>query len=755
MHTFFINTSGKELRSCAEIFEIQHETRRLVSLDCPLAKWNDAEQGYKACVTKMGDLIDSYKDINNDFNLILYIDLLAYEKYTSIPMSEHRRRHACLKALRSILKHYIGGTFVKAMDDCGRMPREVLLIFEENQLPEDCEERSDDAKEMMRSYVQAFLGVPDAAKLNALIGVGDNNTENPEFTPEKFCEIARTKFNSCVGESVMDTYLHEVGIFVSEIQGCDTIEPYMEKLFNRVLLCADVDDRSIASVSFVTNRRAGIANKQQRTRRDLRLCFYVLRCVNDETVYEKNDSQWDSDRGTVKAFTDVDWNAVALALAEKQAIFRKKHQETQRLSESFTEMKLAPPLYAFDYERFAMDEYGNRNKVFDVIDVEGEEQPQEDQEQQQSVIRPKDQKAVVVSDVEGTSLFDQDEYPLFDYTGDPASEDFLSSKTTPEQYIAEAQKLRKHHLDYLQRLRVHVSDRLSNYAGRSSENEPALLRKRKVSIAEEDFEDTGRDYRYAKTSRPLETRKLKTVETISETAFSSAMIDYMEFCAGRSVAVTDIEEQCNWFVTRITQIKKSLQKIKAVAIGLLISLLVLYIPFVVLQWSAIVENALTVAVALGSICVPIVLLLVIFGIMTAVQRKKYRDTWKEFKEKSDEVLRENALAAEKYDRLLSVFVPTLRWVYEYKLDVEFYAECCKMARAKVGHHMQKLHDRVVAVGNIIEDLEVDPEVLERFGRGADIKAGNELDYNLSFCTGNTNRAFYSIVDNAFLASILK
>ena len=141
--------------------------------------------------------------------------------------------------------------------------------------------------------------------------------------------------------------------------------------------------------------------------------------------------------------------------------------------------------------------------------------------------------------------------------------------------------------------------------------------------------------------------------------------------------------------------------------------------------------------------------------MTAVQRKKYRDTWKEFKEKSDEVLRENALAAEKYDRLLSVFVPTLRWVYEYKLDVEFYAECCKMARAKVGHHMQKLHDRVVAVGNIIEDLEVDPEVLERFGRGADIKAGNDLDYNLSFCTGNTNRAFYSIVDNAFLASILK
>ena len=106
MHTFFINTSGRELENYSDIFEIQHETRRLVSLECALSEWDDPEKGFKACTRKMGELIDSYKDINNNFNLILYVDLLSYKSYTSIPMNKHRERYACLKALHSILKHY-------------------------------------------------------------------------------------------------------------------------------------------------------------------------------------------------------------------------------------------------------------------------------------------------------------------------------------------------------------------------------------------------------------------------------------------------------------------------------------------------------------------------------------------------------------------------------------------------------------------------------------------------------------------------
>ena len=749
MHTFFINTSGKALANCAELFEIQTETRRLVPLDCPLAKWNDQNEGYAACVKKMGEQIDNYKDINNDFNLILYVDLLEYEAYTSISMKKQRERYACLKALRSLLKHYIRSTFIQTIEDTGRVPKEILLIFEENELPDDRDERTDDGKAMIRSYVKTFLGLPDIDKLDALLGMSPESAE-PTITLAAFQKAAKA-FESCLGKDILSTYSDQIELFITECKGQESAEEPFDILIDRILGCSAKDDRSVASVSFVTNRRAGVANKQERTHRDLRLCFYILQCVEDGTIYNKKTL---ADDPAVKQFPDVDWEAVAGALATKNAIYQKKHKDLKRLSDQFAKMGLAPTLYAFDHARFAMDEHGNREKSIEVVDVAaGQDNEQAAKDREDGLIRPQDQKAVVVNKVAPSSQFTEEEYALFDYKGGPSDAFKLGARASAEEYIAEATKLRKHHLDYLQRLRVHVSDRVANYAGRSAENAPALLRKRKVSLADEDFEDTGRDYCYAKKNNPEETSTIKTVMRNADTAYTTAMIDYMEFCAGRSVAVTDIEEHCDWFTTCIYQIKKSLQKIKAVAIGLLIGLLVLYIPFFVLQWESITESSLTVAVALASIGVPVVLLYIVFAVMTALQRRKYKKTWDEFKQKSDEVLAENALAAEKYDQLLNTYVPALRWVYEYKLDVEFYAECCDMAMAKKAHHMQKLADRIVTVGNIIEDLEMDPEVLERPVQ--DDNENTELDCNVSFCTGKKNRAFYSIVDKHFLETVHK
>ena len=754
MHTFFVNTTGKELENYSDIFEIQHETRRLVSLECPLAEWNDEDKGYKVCVRKMGELIDSYKDINNDFNLIIYVDLLSFEAYTSIPMNKHRERYACLKALHSVLKHYIKCTFVDEMNECGRVPQEVLIIFEENQPPKDGDETTEDGKNLIRSYTRLILGLPSESEIKKIVynTVAD---DGKAASSEQFCEKISDCTCSCVGEKVLRTYMDQVDIFVSEAKSYDTSEQPVKQLLDRIIDCSYEDDKAVSSVTFVTNRRAGIANKQEKTRRDLRLCFYILSCVEEETVFDKASPGKD-DVPRVKSFPEIDWEDVAAELRAKGSVFQRKYNETQRLSESFSEMKLAPPLYSFDNQRFALDEYGKRGKTFDIVDVdEVKDEAREEKDIEEGSVRPKEKKTVVVNDVCGRSLFSKEEYPSFDYLGDGFDDSILGPKATAEQYVAEAQKLRQHHLDYLQRLKVHVSDRLSNYAGRSAENDPALLRKRKVSVAEEDFEDAGRDYRYAKPGRPEETKKLKTVESISETAYTSSLLDYMEFCAGRSVAVTDIEEQCNWFVTRVHQIKESLRKIQLVAIGLLIAIIVLYIPFAVLQWEAITENTMTVTVGLLSIAIPIVILYLIFTIASLIQRKKYRKAWKEFKKKSDEILKENAVAAEKYDQLLTVYIPTLRWVYEYKLDVEFYAECCKMARAKIGHHIQKLHDRVVTIGNIIEDLEYD--VSER-GQAADKARSNvndEVDYNVAFCSGKKNRKFYSIIDTHFLESVHK
>ena len=75
MHTFFINTSKKNLEGYDVLFDIHYENRALVSLTCPMSDWYDPEKGYEACVAQMSDLIDGYVELNNAFNLILYIDL--------------------------------------------------------------------------------------------------------------------------------------------------------------------------------------------------------------------------------------------------------------------------------------------------------------------------------------------------------------------------------------------------------------------------------------------------------------------------------------------------------------------------------------------------------------------------------------------------------------------------------------------------------------------------------------------------------
>lgn len=753
MHTFFVNTTGKELGNYSDIFEIQHETRRLVSLECPLTEWDDEEKGYKACVRKMGELIDSYKDINNDFDLIIYVDLLSYKAYTSIPMNKNRDRYACLKVLHSVLKHYIKSTFVYEMNECGRVPQEVLIIFEENQQPTDGDETTEDGKNLIRTYARNILGLPPVSEIDKIVYNTDASAE--EVPAEQLCKKIADSACSCIGKRVLYTYLDKIDIFVSEAKNLETSERPVKQLLDRIIALSDVDGRTVRSVTFVTNRRAGVSNKQEKTRRDLRLCFYILACVEEETIFDKA-SLGDNDIPKVKSFPEIDWENAVAKLSAKRSVYKKKLYETQKLSESFSEMKLAPPLYSFDNKRFAMDEYGKRGKTFDVVDVEEtKDEVQEEKDIEERIVRPKGKKAVVVNDMPGHSLFTEEEYPCFDYHGDDFDESILGSKATAEQYVAEAQKLRQHHLDYLQRLKVHISDRLSNYAGRSAENDPALLRKRKVSVVEEDFEDTGRDYRYAKSARSEETRSLTTVESISETAYTSALLDYVEFCAGRSVALTDIEEQCNWFVTRVYQIKESLRKIKLVAIGLLFAIIVLYIPFVAIQWESITKNALTVITALLSIAVPIVILYFIFVIASLIQRRKYREVWKEFKEKSDLILEDNASAAEKYDQLLTVYIPALRWIYEYKLDVGFYADCCKMARAKIEHHLQKLHDRVVTVGNIIEDLESDASGPEQIEDKVISIVNDEIDYNVAFCSGKKNRSFYSIIDKHFLESVHK
>ena len=280
---------------------------------------------------------------------------------------------------------------------------------------------------------------------------------------------------------------------------------------------------------------------------------------------------------------------------------------------------------------------------------------------------------------------------------------------------------------------------LTNYAGKSKNNKAALL-----TVGGTEYALTGEGNEFSNDLRDPE-----LVEPVAQMAYTTMLDQYMHFCAGRSVAITDIEEQCNWYVSRINQISESIHKMQWIGMGAFGALLALYIPFVAIQFEAITRNMSTLCAALGSIGVPLLLLGGGLAALSVLQRKKYVAAGKELIQRSNQIIAENETAARKFDQLLSAAIPALRWVYEYKLDAEYCAECCDVADAKVEHHRKKMISRAAAIENIISDLDYrDTEYDET--AFAQEKLPETVDYNRPYCVGNENITFYTIADHTLL-----
>lgn len=747
MHTFFINTSGNEIENYSDILEIQHETRKLVSLNCPLTKWQHAEEGYRACVSNMGEQIDSYKDINNDFNLIIYVDLTAIKEYAEISMQAHRERFACLQALYAFFKSYMHKTIVNELEACGRSPQDVLIIFEENKKPEDEDIKSEDGRAILHSYMQKFMGLTDCEALASFATEMINQGKNADFSLA--LSNLLTLFCEPLLPGVQECYIDLLDVFLHEIQEYNGYEEPMIQLFERVL-SGYIKDETIKTVFFVTNRRAGITNKQERIRRDLRLSFYIFDCVDSQSIFNyETEPETGITIPRVKTFFDIDWQKVTKQVLTKNCEYKRRYSETVSLSESFVEMELAPTLYALDYEKFSLDSLGKRAKAMEVVDVTPGNSAGD-------AVVSAEKKAVEISEKTVQCLLSEEVLIPAELTEPGCDETFDPRNASAETLIEEAKKEREGHILHLKNLKLYIMDILSNYAGRSLENEPAMLEKRKVSLAEELQNGAEKKRHYTTEVEAVETKKIDTVLTISDIAYETVVHDYLEFCAGRTVSVTDIEEQCNLFVTQVHQINESLKKTKLIFWGLFALLAVLYLPFFTVQWKEIFSSLLNGFVAFSSIFLPALILFYVCLSLLRRQRKKYVAAWKNFKEKSDKVKAENCLAAKKYSQLLASFIPALRWIYEYKIDVAFYADCCKLAKAKINHHIQKLQGRVTTIKNIIDDLEIDESTISEFTIPEfKTTAKQAIDYNVSYCSNRKNQEFYSIISRDFLDAVKK
>ncbi len=745
MHTFFINTSKKILDDYKVLFDVYYENRTLVSMNCELDNWYDEELGSAHCIKRMREMIDNYIELNNDFNLIVYIDLTEIEEYSKISRDafHDEERAICFKAMRILFTHIVSETLVKELVSSGFEPKNVLLMFGEDKNFSDFEpENTDIFNEKTMQSALSLLGLPSEEKIKALVDEAMKCEAGDRLGKllseiEESCEVG---FFS----SIRKSYVDDIKLWCEELLNLKSVAAASLDLFDR-MNDVDVEDTErigIKSISCKSDYKAEAANRRACAIGRMNLALYILRCVLQGSIYEGGESK------EIMPFTVYTAEAIAPILAEKIRIYKTKQAETRELSDSYTRLKLAPELYEFDCVKFGMDEYGA--PLTDVEMIDGED----DGEDEASLLSRGKKKELILVKTKKAPLITEE---LSDFRfKDPELDETLKANSSPEKYVEEAKKIKKHHVLYLKKLKEYVSDTLSNYSGRSDENERPVLKKRHVSIGLDDALEE-REYEYAKEEdtrsgkRGLvkETRKIKNVKDTADAAYDTSVLEYLSFFVNRSVAVSNIDEQCDWFVTKIERIKASLNKIKLVAMGMLIALLVLYIPFVVIQWDAIIENLFTLGIALTSIAVPFAILCATVIWASLSQKKKYFESWQEFKQKSEAALAENDCAAREFYLLLSSVTPSLRWVYEYKLDVEFYAECCRLARAKLDYHGNKLKEMIGSLNNILEDLDVDSTTVKETTAILEARFQTALDYNASFSTGEKNCKFYSVVDSEF------
>ena len=221
---------------------------------------------------------------------------------------------------------------------------------------------------------------------------------------------------------------------------------------------------------------------------------------------------------------------------------------------------------------------------------------------------------------------------------------------------------------------------------------------------------------------------------------------YFEFCAANEVAVTNIDAQYEWLKEKIEEIERSLKELKRTSIITLCTVMAAYIPYILVQWQAITLNFGTFFTALCSLAMPVVLFGGVFGMVIARQKRKFKEAWNEFWKRNLQALEENKKAAKHYDRLLTFYIPTLRYTYEYYQDVRFKKECENIAETKIAHHLEMLKKRIEQTEDIIGKLQLGDKAPNYTIPSSD----DEIEYDRAYCSGEKNRKFYSVIDENML-----
>ncbi|MBR7161921.1 MAG: hypothetical protein IKD07_05850, partial [Clostridia bacterium] len=167
MHTFFINASSERIETYQALVEMELEKRTLVMLNLfdeneadaagfgktgtnsrtlPYfikdwyrdsavrgANGKNVKRNYRAYAEKIAEIIDSDKEIGDQYNLIVYVDLMDFDDYkkaVSEAKSNLMQLYHCRRTFCRLVRAFVCKTLLEALDDFAYEPNEALLILD-------------------------------------------------------------------------------------------------------------------------------------------------------------------------------------------------------------------------------------------------------------------------------------------------------------------------------------------------------------------------------------------------------------------------------------------------------------------------------------------------------------------------------------------------------------------------------------------------------------------------------------------------
>ena len=752
MHTFFINTSDKNVDEGKILFDINYDNRTLVAMKCRIEDWPDKQKGYLAYVEKMSEMMDMY-DMNGQFNLIIYIDLSTMQKEALEQDAMANSYKGYMEALSIVYCRIMRNTVINALECRSRSPKEILIMFgTEEQRIRGADISSPYENNLVIGPLRRLIGFPSDEELRELhddMALSEHNDEEKTSeVPAESCKKNAEYF------SAAELFAEEFSNYCREAEtSCDQErkhEAYLE--FVRTAVKNNQKSKNGTRINTIfcpLDNEAEADNKAARTLDSLRIACYILACVYDGTIFDNN-----TEPKGLRSFDALSIEKMTEALAEKKRKYVYTLESLKEMTGKFSELELAPVLYSFEENVFGYNEDG------DAISC-SVERPAGESKKKKKAERKKRRKKEDISETEDgrgiesgkgerKNLLKARKVEYFSHKEKFSESPEISE--TADGYIMHCERLKDFQLGFLKKVQNHILGILSHYAGKSDNNTKAILPKRRVSLADPDVGDETRENSYT-TSKLPEEREIENVEHKAKKIYNGAVKEYLMFEARGPLAEVDISRQCDWFATRIRNIESSKKMLK-IMFGVLTGLLTIScVPYIVVQWNVIKASAESMLVAAATVLLPLLLLAGLYVLEAARYKYKYRQAWLELMEKYREIQQENLESIENYDTLICRIIPTLRWTYEYKLDVDFFKQCCIYARAKIMHHDKKLRERVNGIGNLLDNLGANGNGRNSYGRNS-YDGGesdrNAVEFNEAYCCGEKNIAFYTVIDRNFI-----